>query len=288
MIAAAVPLVLLSACAQSTAAKAGPGILESVTLPAVSADTVVARVESYGGFAPVDRTLGRLPTVSIYGDGRVITDGPVVAIYPAPALPNPQVQQITPELVRELVRQAVIAGVHTGTDFGTPGVADAPTTRVTAVTDSGTQTVEVQALGEAQPTDPRLTVAQRDARTKLATFVKKLTDLPTTPGLAQPVPYQGDSVAVLARPYANTGDPQLSAPKKAWPGPKLPGAYLNPAVKIGCVVVTGAQTKTVVSAAKTASQITPWTAGYATWQLTFRPLLPDEAKGCAALKSNNR
>ena len=285
LIAVAVPLSLLSACAQPVGndAAAAPGPAGSSAAPLPGADDVVLRAETYGGFVPASLIVGRLPMVSVYGDGRVIAEGPVPAIYPAPALPNLQVQTIPPELVRELVREGLAAGVKTGTDYGRPGVADAPFTRVTVTADGVTQSVAAEALGEAQSTDPNLTAAQRAARTRLSAYVKKLTSLSSTPGMSPPVAYRPATVAVLARPWAGNGGGEPAPATKAWTGPKLPGGYLNPDIKMGCVVVTGAQKDAVLADARTATQITPWTAGYDKFLITFRPLLPDEARGCAVL-----
>jgi hypothetical protein len=284
LIAAAVPLLMMSACAQPVDGDvpAAPRSPESASAAPLGADALVVRTESSGGFVPVDRVVGALPAVSVYGDGRVITEGPVLAIYPPPALPNVQVQTITPELVQELVRQGLSAGVRNGADLGHPNVADAPTTRVTVVTADGPQTVTVEALNETSGKDPALTAEQRAARTRLAAYVKKLTGLPSAEGMATPVAYEPESVAVLARPWTDPGSGQPTSPEKAWPGPALPGAYQNPNVKIGCVVVSGAQKDVVLNAARTATAITPWTSDGAKWLVTFRPLLPDEA-GCAVL-----
>lgn len=287
LIAAAVPLFLLGACAQPVGAggvgDASSGVTESATASAPGGDALVLRVESFGGFAPADRVLGRLPAISVYGDGRVITEGPVPAIYPGPALPNVQVQTVSVELVQEMVGEGLAAGVRSGTDYGRPNVADAPTTRVTVVTAGGTQSVTAEALNEAQANDPRLTAAQRQARVKLAAFVRKLSGLPAADGMPPSVQYEPASVAVLARPWVAQGTGPES-PAKAWPGPELPGSYLNPAFKIGCVVASGADKDKVMAAAKDANVVTPWTQGAAKYLITFRPLLPDEA-GCAVLKT---
>jgi hypothetical protein len=285
--AAAVPLFLLSACAQPAADPAGASPSSSASAssgPQGDADGLVLRSESYGGFVPPDRTVGSLPAVSVYADGRVITDGPVPAIYPGPALPNIQVQQVSPELVQALVTEGQTAGVRSGVDFGRPNVADAPTTRVTVVKDGYTQSVAVEALQEGRPDDPQLTGPQREARTKLGAFVRKLNELPGKSGMGTPVAYDAAAVAVLARPWTDPGT-DASSPAKAWPGPALPGTYLNPSFKIGCVVVTGAEKTEVLAAAKDATQITPWTVGKDKYLITFRPLLPDE-EGCAVLKGS--
>ena len=287
LIAAAVPLLLLGACAQPVGAGASAdsssGTPESAVASAPGGDALVLRSESFGGFVPPDQVVGRLPQISVYGDGRVITEGPVPTIYPGPALPNVQVQTINPELVQEMVGEGLAAGVRSGTDFGRPNVADAPTTRVTVVTANGAQSVTVEALNESQANDPALTAAQREARAKLAAFVQKLSGLPAAEGMPESVQYAPASVAVLARPWTAPASGPAS-PEKAWPGPKLPGSYLNPAFKIGCVVATGTDKDKVLAAASNANKITPWTQGGTKYLIIFRPLLPDET-GCAALKN---
>ena len=91
-------------------------------------------------------------------------------------------------------------------------------------------------------------------------------------------------MAALAQPYDKPDDglPKQPGPI-AWPGPALPGEYLNPNVKIGCVAATGAELDRVLAAVDGANQNTPWTSGGNTYSITFRPLLPDET-GCADLK----
>lgn len=284
LVAAAVPLVLIGACAQPAADGAG---VPAAGTPASSAatargDDLVLRTELFGGFLPAELVVGALPTVSVYADGRVITQGPVPAVYPGPALPNLQEQSISPEQVRELVAASEEAGVRNGTDFGKSNVVDAPSTRVVVTTPQGTRTVTVDALDETQAQDPMLTPAQAQARTRLSTFVRRLSDLQT--GQSPVRAYQPDAVAVLARPWTSTGGGEPPPPAaQAWPGPELPGTYLSPNFKIGCVVATGAEKDEVLAAARTATAITPWTAGKDRYLITFRPLLPDE-KDCAVLK----
>ncbi|MGK5685512.1 hypothetical protein [Actinoplanes sp. URMC 104] len=289
LMAAAVPLFLLAACAQPGATGAGSatgsGSPESAPASPRSGDDLVARVESYGGFVPPDRTVGSLPAVSVYADGRVITQGPVPAIYPGPALPNLQVVTLSPDQIQQLTQEATASGVRPGTDFGRPNVADAPTTRVTVRTDQGVQSVSVEALNEAQAKDPMLTAAQQAARARLAGFVKKLTDLSAGDATTASVAYEPTSLAVLARPYTEPAGDEPAQTPIAWTGPALPGDYLNPALKIGCVVVTGADVATVMTTARMANQLTPWTAGSGKYLITFRPLLPDE-KGCPQFKGN--
>jgi hypothetical protein len=235
---------------------------------------------SEGGFVPAERIVGRIPEVSVYADGRIITEGPVPAVYPGPAMPNLQVTTITPEQVTALAREAQEAGVRTGSDLGQPGVADAPNTRIDVVVGGTTQSVSVMALREAQENDPRLTPEQRAARAKLAAFADKLRDYGIG-GKSQP--YAAAKVAALAQPYVRKDDglPGEFTPL-AWPGPALPGEKLNPNVKTGCVVADGPAVLAAVTAGK-ANQQTPWTSGTEQYRITFRPLLPDE-NGCADLR----
>ncbi|WP_433825168.1 hypothetical protein ACQP2E_23900 [Actinoplanes sp. CA-015351] len=280
--AAAIPMLMLGACAQPGAAgdAGAPGksdpVTESVTAP--SADDLVLRVQYRGGFVPPQFLIGRLPLVSVYADGRVITEGPTTLIYPGPALPNLQVARITPEEVKQLAAEAAGAGVETGADFGTPNVADIPSTRVSVVTGYGTQSVDVVALNEAQPDDSSLTAANQAARKKLKTFVDKLTSLG-----AESQPYAPEEIAAIAQAWTDPGD-GLAGKPVTWPGPQLPGEYLNKTVAIRCLAVTGAEKDAVLAAAEKANQQTPWASGGKQWSVTFRPLLPDES-GCESLRS---
>jgi hypothetical protein len=282
--AAAVPLILLGACARpadGTPTPARATVPESAAATGPKADELVIRLASVGGFVPVERVVGRLPQVSVYGDGRVITEGPVTYNYPGPALPNVLVQRITPELLRQLVKQGLEAGVRTGTDYGHPNVADAPGTRVTVVTAGGPQTVTAEALQQSRDNDPRLSPGQQSARSRLLAYVTKLQGLDT--GGAHQEPYVPAALAALARPWVAPADmPGGADNTKPWPGPALPGPAVNDVAQQGCVVVAGDQVAPVLAAARTANALTAWTSGYKKWAITFRPLLPDET-GCGSL-----
>ncbi|WP_412746399.1 hypothetical protein [Krasilnikovia sp. MM14-A1004] len=278
-------LLLLSACARTTggaaagdaAASGGP----SGNPPA--GDSLVLRVEHYGGFVGTNLRVGRIPDISVYADGRVITPGPQIAIYPGPALPNLVVVQLTPEQVRELTRRAQDAGVRSGTDLGRPTVSDATTTRITVRADDKKYALDAYALSEAQSQDPTLTPAQNAARGKVAGFVQELNDLST--GTAKSQPYVAQQVAVLATPWVKPGNdlPKQPGPQ-AWPGPALPGEYLVPQSKQGCLTVTGAEAQTVLAAAAKANANTPWVSDGQQWRVSFRPLLPDETS-CNAFRA---
>ncbi|GIF14088.1 hypothetical protein [Actinoplanes teichomyceticus] len=286
--AAAVPLILMAGCARpGTAGEAGSSGStadpRAESAPAPAGDpTVLVRVAQEGGFVPPQFQYGRLPQVSVYADGRVISNGPVPAIAPGPALPNLQQLQLTPERARQWADDAVAAGVRSGADFGTPGVADIPDTVITVTSGGRTQTVRVSALDHALPEDPQLTAADQAARKKLRAYVEELTALTGEAGSPGPQRYRPQSMAVLAREYVD-GDDGLKPSEQAWPGPVLPGPELVATTGLHCVAVTGAETRQVWAAAEKANQRTPWTSAGKRWSITFRPLLPDETGGCAAL-----
>ena len=244
--------------------------------------TLAIRVEYTGGFVPATVISSRLPLVSIYGDGRVITEGAVPAIFPGPALPNVQQRRVAPESVALLVRKALDAGVGTATDLGRPSVTDMPDTRFTVTTADGVERLVVYALDMTEDgANAVLTGAQRAARQKLRDLLTELQELPMAIGPSEAYPVA--ALAVIATPYQEQPPQELPArpAEVAWPGPALPGERVGQ-LDVGCVTVTGDAAKAVLASAGNANAATPWTSGGKAWSLRMRPLLPDES-GCADL-----
>jgi hypothetical protein len=286
MTAVAVPLMLLAACARpGVAGEAGaPGSAAPVTESTTAADpaALALRVEYRGGFVPAETIPSRIPLFSFYADGRAVTEGPVTLIYPGAALPNMQEIKISAARLKELTDAAVEAGVKSGSDFGTPGVADVPSTRISVVTAGGEQVVEVMALSEVSPDDQSLTAAQQAARKRLTEFLATLHAQFSEAASPPAKPYQAQRLAVLATPYQETGDNAGGAPVK-WPAADLPGGFLNEQLRINCLTVEGAEKDEVLALATKANERTPWESAGKKWQIKFRPLLPDE-KECADLR----
>lgn len=281
---AAVSLLLAAGCAGEESGGGGePGAGDGFSY---SGDEMVLRVEYTGGGFPVPgATLTPLPAITIYGDGRVITEGPQLLVYPGPALPNLLVRQISPTDAAALADRALDTGVGTGFDFGHPGITDQAATRFTVLTQVGPQSSEVYAL-EYTNDDAALTEEQRTAREQLRELLAALSDLPGALGadaVGEETPYQPTAVAAVAKPW-EVDDPHLSGqPELPWPGPELPGEPLDADLGLHCVTVTGADTSTLLAAAAEANQLTPWVSGGERWQVTFRPLLPGET-GCSDLR----
>ncbi|TFV89134.1 hypothetical protein [Blastococcus sp. CT_GayMR16] len=248
------------------------------TVVPAAAEGLVLRVEYTGGFISPQVLVSRLPIVSVYADGRVLSEGPVAAIYPGPALPNVQEQQIDQGAVQDLVDRALAAGVAETSDLGSPPVADAPNTRFTVVTASDTYVREIYALFETPLENSGLTADQEAARAKLSDFLATVTD----PSGTQSHAYEADTVAAIASPWIDPED-GLEQPEVAWPGPALPGEPTGGPFEISCVIASGDQARAVLEAAGSANGATPWvTADGARWSVVLRPLLPDES-GCADL-----
>ncbi|WP_019872444.1 hypothetical protein [Salinispora oceanensis] len=278
-------LLLVTACDPQgeTANPDGPGQPEGP----YPADAVVFQMTPTGEFG--SPPLVRIPAISVYGDGRVISEGPMT--LPWPALPKLQVHSIAPEDVSTLLDSARAAGLDGAVDFGTPAVADAPTARFTVRGANDTEQIDVPDLTDW----PGFTADQRAAQTRLRVFVASLTG---ESGLLAPA--KGDS----AKPYVPTavaGITSRSAEGSAgrgdstselvfdinnpWPGPTLPGEPLGSGNGPGCVTVTGDALQTLIAAAAGETTAMPWTSDGESWTVQLRPLLPNETS-CGDLVAN--
>jgi hypothetical protein len=275
--AAAIAVLLGLAACGDRAGTATPAPSTATYVPAAS-EGLVLRAEYTGGFISPSVLVSRLPIVSVYADGRVISEGPVAAIYPGPALPNVQVTTIEQGEVQDLVDQAMAAGVADTSDLGMPPVADAPSTRFTVVAASETYVREAYALFESPPEGSGLTAEQEAARAKLGDLLTALTDA----AAADSEPYEADAVAAVASPWVDPED-GLQQPEVPWPGPALPGEPTGGPADVGCVTATGDQARAILDAAASANAATPWVSPDGLpWTVVLRPLLPDES-GCADL-----
>lgn len=297
--------LLLAGCGQGTPPAATTATAPSPTSNdrASTPEAPVLRVEDVGGFTTASASLARVPAVSVYADGRVITAAPVATSSGGapPALPVLVVHDVGPGGVDRLVGLARDAGVGTDALLGRPGIADATTTRFTVQIDGAEATTEAYALREITGSTEQevgapgpdagfipgdglssdLTPAQQDARQHLVELRDALVDVEATLGgdAGPSAPYQPSALAVLAVPLVpGTAGEQQPLP---WPGPALPGAPLG-ASEATCVVAQGAALGRALTAAGDADVTRLWSSGGSSWTLTFRPLLPDE-RGCADL-----
>jgi hypothetical protein len=258
------------------------------------ADELVLRVDVSGGFVPPQVTLSEVPQLSLYGDGRAVTTGPVIAIFPAPALPNLRQVRLTEAGIQQVLAAAKDAGLLDGNkSYSNSTVADAPTTTFTVNAGGKTTTVAAYALGF--DADPSWTAEERAAIAKLRTFSGLAPDLTSWIDPANIASgdeeYPIERLQIVAQPMDSSvatpdpDDPTQNQPPMDWPlATPLTEAtpvtdLLGSARNLRCGVITGEDAATLVAAARQANILTPWVSQGNRYFVTFRPLLPDET-GC--------
>jgi len=259
--------------------------------PPTGASELVIRVETGGGFIPVEYSLTQTPDFSLYGDGTVIVTGPMIEIWPQPALPNLQKTTVSQETIAGLLAAARDAGLFdTGVDYGIPSVADAPTTTITINANDKTYVSEIYALGFGQtidtesglsPSDLDLTSGQAEARERVLAFTSKTGDLDAfTSDTLQWEQYEFASLAVFSLPYdpdAPMYDDSVEPNHLDWPlGDLSTLGEAAPPAGYRRAVVTGEDLDQLRPLISLATRITLWKSGEREYYLYFRPLLPDE------------
>ncbi len=136
-------------------------------------------------------SLGRGPRYTLLADGRLIHEGPVIAIYPGPLLSNYLVSQIDEDqmnTVLELVDKIGLPGMEDEIDDSAASyIADASTEVVTYWDTDGEHRFSVYALGiEPDPSNP-----STGAFTELLVVLDQL-------AAGESVPYEPARVRVIA------------------------------------------------------------------------------------------
>jgi hypothetical protein len=271
--------MLAAGCGRLTGAGHGAGGSNDAIEHPSGPNDLVVRWELVGGFVTPETTLGRIPAFSLYGDGRVITEGPQIEIYPGPALPNLLVQRISEDGVQAILRAARQAGLTDGNaTYPNDCVADVPETRFTVVADGRTSVVTANALGVDPGGCPG---SDRTAEERLSGFVSRLGDLARwlpEGSLGAEGPFSPEGLRVFVGDYRP--DPELDQRPVRWPGSPLAGGKpVGSAPELRCEVVGPSDLAAVLKAASTANQLTPWVSAGTRYAIVFRPLLPDES-GC--------
>jgi len=245
------------------------------------ANEIVLQVTHGGGFVPVEYNLTMVPQFSLYGDGRVIVSGPVIEIYPPPALPNLQTTVISEESVQAILSAAREAGLFDPTfDYGQPGITDVGTTTIVINADGTTYRSDIYALGMESGAGG-LTLEQQQARAAIDELRNKLIDLSAfETGELTWTPYEYSALAVYSQavdPGATTDPTDVQPNELQWPlgdlstlgEPVLPDGFRR-------FVVSGQDLATLKPLAQQATTITLWKSGDQEYHLSFRPLLPEE------------
>jgi hypothetical protein len=236
-----------------------------------------------------------LPAFTLLGDGRVIVPGAQAAIFPGPALPPVQVRQLTEDGV-----QAVLGAVAASGQFAASAewrgaqnfVADAADTVFTLNADGRTVTVSVYGLGTLIPGEepPNFPAAEKPVHQALGRLLERLsapdTWLSATAWVADQTwqPYVPEALRLLVRnadadPPDNSGIANQELP---WPTAVDPATF-GAATEFGdfrCGVVTGQDADVWFESLSNANQLTRFVADDHRYEVTVRPLLPDEATEC--------
>jgi hypothetical protein len=269
-------LVLAAALAAASPAPAAIGHPRTAT-------AVVVRVATGGGFVPVQVNLRALPSFTLYGDGTIVVPGPVIQVFPGPAITPLVRSRLSERQVQALLQRAQAAGLLARGaiaygDMSAVGVSDMPTTTVTI--NARGRHVQRSAYALGARGGGRLSPAQAKARAALARFVAQL---PHGLGGARIAPH---AIAVYAGPFQGAVQPGGS--RVRWPlasNLATAGTRLQSGGGYRCITVRGAAVAKLLATLRRANEQSRWIArpGAArTFQVIARPLLPDE-RDCAAL-----
>ena len=268
--AAVVGLVLAGCAGTSTTAGQQPALTGS-------GDAMVIEVSVGGGLAPAPvRVSDSLPRVWISADGRYLrqTSEP----SSSPALAALEERQISEAALTGLLDDARAAGLFADKpEYGTPRIMDAMVTRIVIVTEGVRREVRISALGYPNPGLDDAAVA---ARARLSQFLDVLQNPERLDGAGRPASYRPTELAVFVLGPADASAPDTPA---SWPLGDLGTAGTPTDWPVGsarCLVVTGGELDSVVTAAAGVGRFAPWRSGDGLWDIALRPLLPDEHR-CA-------
>lgn len=283
----------------------GTGTDDPSGVPAEPGD-VVLQIAEAGGFVMPGHDFSTVPQLTVYADGRAITHGPQIMIWPPPALPNLQVAQLSEADVEALADAAVAAGL-TGEipEYGQPAIADVPTTTVTITVDGvpyvhaanaleyggagpglddgelddgGLDDGELDGLPDDGPDDGAppdtlgLTESQVQARATLAEFITTARDIVDSAAAEQTSAYQVTAFAILgwqATDVAEQTEPEIDV--LDWP--------LDLALESidDCTIVDGADAQVLLEMLAETNTMAQYDQNGTRYQVFFRPLLPHES-----------
>lgn len=233
-------------------------------------DAAVLQIRSEGGFVPVEWILGRGPTYTLLGDGRLIYEGPVITIYPGPLVPNYQIGRLdetTVARIQQLIEEIGLPGFDEESDVSaSTHVADANTEVITYWDQNGAHVFSVYALG----------IGGLDFTRQAQAFADVIVLLGEAVATMESSPYVADEARVVAGVSMTDPDPEF-VDIREWPfdsGPddwaELPNGWL-------CTALPGS----VLDQFADATQVTQWlhpdeSVDAPVYKLLVRPLLPGE------------
>jgi hypothetical protein len=255
-------------------------------------EELVLRYIIEGGFVPLEYHVTNMPVAALYGDGRMFTQGVQIMIYPPPALPALNLDQLTPEGIQLLLQEADAAGLLQGEQEWTKlsnFVTDAGTGFLTIHANGEVHQISVYAPGMTGLDDIGDAVSPEEVefRQRFDAFVGKLTALgewlPENVFVPVPAEYPVDRLQIVSQPAEVRGEPEDVQPNEIdWP-------LATPLAETGepfstlemarCFVLEGQNFADVMSLLPDATTLTRWISGGEAYVFLIRPLLPGE-EGC--------
>lgn len=237
----------------------------------------VIKIEQTGGMLPLWEALRWYPPVVVYSDGRVMTQGPQIEIYPGPALPNLRVTHLTQAGVAQLLQWAAEAGLDgPDRDLGQPNF-DAGQVVFTVVTQEGTHRTSVW---DPTSNDPAVTA--------LFEFQNVATDARSwmpAEAIGDDEPYNWDRLRMISfeADPASLPEPGL-ATTRDWPLDPITeqGVGIDDAGTYRCAELSGEDAEAMKPLLAESNELTMWRSEDVVYQVYFRPLLPGE-EACPGL-----
>jgi hypothetical protein len=238
-----------------------------------------------GGLVSPAAQLAREPAFSLFGDGTVVFEGPPPTPPSPPpasgasALPDLVTTKLDETGIQAVLRQAGASGLFGPSRRFVGGPADAPVETFSLSLGALRRTVSFD--GGTSAARPGVSPSDAAARRAFADLGSKLHDL----GSWIPSPDAGPRVAyAFDRMSVYVGTPQQVRKGEvtmAWPLQTSPARVGRASSTPGfrCAVVTGDTLDALRRAAQRASDDARWRSGSLTYQVVFRPLLPDD-RGC--------
>jgi hypothetical protein len=223
----------------------------------------------------------------VYADGRVVTQGPQIAIYPGPLMPNLQERTLSAAALDRLIELARDKDLLRTIHYDFPGIADVVDTVLEINIDGQSYRVSAYALGEAgmeSGDGTGLDAATIQGRADLRAFIDALTGIPAADFLDQEHPLDLTAIRIYAGPAVVVPDSELPGEQPAidWPLENLATAgetVENSPIDVRCQVVEGDDLATVLPLLQAANTLSTFRSDGELYSFVVRPLLPGET-GC--------
>jgi hypothetical protein len=245
-------------------------------------DSALLIVRDEGGFVPPDFMVRQGPRLILLRDGTLISQGPMIEIFPGPLLINYQQTQLDEETMLFVLEELDTLGFvnivnETNTDAAN-FIADASTTVVTFFNQDGPHRFAVYALGLGS--DPLGGVDFTDARVpQLANLIAELENMGFS---GSSTPYEPSAIQVLAGIREFPPEPGF-ADVRPWP---LPVSYdaMTPTnlTTWRCATYEGDEMTALLTEFGQATQETTWEEAGTEYSIAVRPLFPGE-QACASM-----